>query len=102
MSLAWPTFAAILAMAIATYLTRIAGVWLIARLRIAGRLQAALEAMPAAILTAVIAPTVLATGPAEFLAGVIAILAALRLPLLAVVAVGVAAVVVLRLIFAQG
>jgi uncharacterized membrane protein len=48
------------------------------------------------VLTAVVAPPLLTTGPAETLAGLAAVLAALRLPLLAVVAVGVAAVVALR------
>ena len=49
-----------------------------------------------AVLTAVIAPTALATGPAETIAAAITALAALRLPLLAVIAVGVVSVVALR------
>ncbi len=56
-----------------------------------GRLKAAFEAVPAAVLTALIAPTVLATGPAESLAAAITIVAALRLPLIAVIVIGVAA-----------
>jgi uncharacterized membrane protein len=48
------------------------------------------------VLTALIAPTVLTTGPAEAIAGAITILAAFRLPLYGTVAVGVIAIVVLR------
>ena len=48
------------------------------------------------MLTALIAPTVLTTGPAEAIAGAITILAAFRLPLYGTVAVGVIAIVVLR------
>ena len=63
------------------------------------RAEAALEALPPANLTADIAPVALATGPAETLAAVITGVAALRLPLLAVVAVGAASVVALRALF---
>jgi uncharacterized membrane protein len=84
-------------MAVATYLTRIAGLFIAGHDGLAGRSKAAFDAIPVAVLTAVIAPTLLTTGIAESLAGIVTILAALRLPLLATVAVGVAAVVLLRL-----
>jgi uncharacterized membrane protein len=45
---------------------------------------------------AVIAPMVLATGPAETVAAAITLIAGLRLPLLVAVAIGVASVVALR------
>lgn len=90
--------ATILAMAIVTYATRLAGIPLAGRLRLAGRGRAAFEAIPAAVLVAVVAPTALATGPAETGATVLTALAALRLPLLATIAVGVASVVALRLV----
>jgi uncharacterized membrane protein len=48
------------------------------------------------VLVAVIAPVVLATGPAETIAAVIAGLSAMRLPLLATIVIGVVAVVLLR------
>jgi uncharacterized membrane protein len=51
-----------------------------------------------AVLTAVIAPTLLTTGVAESLAGIVTVLAAVRLPLLGTVAVGVTTVVLLRLV----
>jgi uncharacterized membrane protein len=90
------TFAAILAMALVTYGTRIAGIFLAGRLVLTGRAKAAFDAIPAAVLVAVIAPTAIATGPAESLATVIAAVVATRAPLLVTVLVGVVAVVALR------
>jgi len=85
-------------MALVTYATRIAGLFVADRLVLTGRAKAAFEAIPPAVLVAVIAPTALATGWAETVAAGITMLAATRLPLLATIAVGVAAVVVLRMI----
>ena len=90
------TLAAILAMAAVTYLTRIAGLFVADRLVVSGRARAAFDAIPPVVLAAVIAPTALATGWAETLAAGIAAIAATRLPLLGTIAVGVAAVVILR------
>jgi uncharacterized membrane protein len=90
------TLAAILAMAAITYLTRIAGIFLAGRLTLKGRAKAAFDAIPPAVLVAVIAPTVLATGPAETLAALVTAVAASRLPLLATILIGVATVVALR------
>jgi uncharacterized membrane protein len=92
------TLAAIVAMALVTYATRSAGLFLAGRLRLSGRAEAAFEAIPAAVLTAVIAPVALATGPAETIAALITAVAATRLPLLATILVGVLAVVLLRLV----
>jgi uncharacterized membrane protein len=88
--------AAILGMAVVTYLTRIAGLALADRLTLSPRAQAAFDAIPPAVLIAVIAPSALATGWPETAAALLCGLAATRLPLLGVVAVGVAAVVALR------
>jgi uncharacterized membrane protein len=96
MSLDPVTLATILAMAIVTYATRIAGLLVADRLVLTGRAKAAFDAIPPAVLVAVIAPTALATGWAETVAAAITALAATRLPLLATIAVGVASVVVLR------
>ncbi len=90
------TFAAILAMAAVTYLTRIAGLFVADRLVLTGRAKAAFDAIPPAVLMAVIAPTALATGWRETLAAAVTMIAATRLPLLGTIAVGVAAVVALR------
>ena len=84
-------------MGVVTYLTRTAGLFIGGPDQLGGRSRAASEAIPVAVLTAVIAPTLLTTGVAESLAGVVTILAAFRLPLLGTVAVGVTTVVLLRL-----
>ncbi len=93
------TILAITGMAIATYATRASGLYLMRGVIVKGRLKAALDALPPAILMAVIAPTILTTGIAETLAAVITAGAAiLRLPLAVVVVIGVASVVALRLV----
>lgn len=96
MSLDPNTVLAIAGMALATYLTRIAGLWLLQIANVRGRARSAMDALPPAVLMAVIAPTVLATGLAETLAAAVTIAAAFRLPLLVAVATGVASVVALR------
>ncbi len=99
MSLDVTTFAAILAMALVTYATRLVGIFLSARVNLSGRAAAAFDAIPPVVLVCVIAPSMLVTGKIETVASVITILAATRLPLLGVVGSGVASVVVMRLIF---
>ena len=91
-----PTLTAILAMAAVTYATRVAGFALVRRLELTGRAQLALEAVPGAVLVALVAPAILASGPADALAGLVTVLAALSLPVLGVVAVGVVSAGVLR------
>ncbi|MDQ0315270.1 AzlD family protein [Amorphus orientalis] len=90
------TLVTILLMGIATYSTRLAGLVLVRRVPASGRLRNALEAVPAAVLTALVAPAVLAGGLAELIAGAVALLAALRFPLLAVVVLGAATAGLLR------
>jgi len=92
------TLAAILAMAVVTYATRIAGIFVADRLVLTGRAKAAFDAIPPAVVVAVIAPTALTTGWAETIAAAITVVAATRLPLLATIAVGVASVVALRMV----
>lgn len=90
------TLLAILMMSMVTYFTRLAGFLLASRLTLRGRAKAAIDAIPPAVLFALIAPMALTHGWPETLAAVAAGLAATRLPLLGVIAVGVAAVVALR------
>jgi uncharacterized membrane protein len=66
------------------------------RLRLTGRARAAFDAIPPAVLVAVIAPMALATGWRETLAAAATALAATRLPLLGTIAVGVGVIVGLR------
>jgi uncharacterized membrane protein len=90
---------AILGMAAATYATRISGLYLMRGITLTGRIKAALDALPPAILMAVIAPTILATGWAESTAALIcAASAMLRLPLIVTILAGVVSVVLLRMI----
>jgi uncharacterized membrane protein len=89
------TLLAIVLMGAATYATRVAGLLLAERLSWTGSVRVAFEALPPAVLTAVIAPAVV-QGPAEMVAAAITMVAALRLPLIAVVIVAVASVAVLR------
>lgn len=94
-----PTLLAILGMAIATYATRLSGFVLLSGFSPRGRLKAALDALPPAILMAVIAPTVFLTGPAETIAsGITAVAAYMRLPLAVSLIIGVVSVVALRAI----
>ena len=90
------TLLTILGMAAVTYFTRIAGLLFGDRLALSGRAKAAFEAIPPAVLVAVIAPMALATGWRETVAAAITAVAATRLPLLATIAVAVAAIVLLR------
>jgi uncharacterized membrane protein len=86
---------AIVAMAVATYATRIGGMLLGGYLPKTGRVRQALDALPAAVLTAVIAPAVIAGSP-EMIAAALTLLAALRLPMLVAVLVGMGSVATLR------
>lgn len=83
-------------MAVATVATRLAGLFFPAGFARRGRLQSAFEAMPVAVLAAIVAPTMLATGWPEALASLLVVLAARRLPLLAVVAIGILAAAAFR------
>jgi uncharacterized membrane protein len=91
---------AIIGMALATYATRVSGLYLMRGVTVKGRLKAALDAMPPAILMAVIAPTILATGTAETIAAAITATAAfMRLPFIVTILIGVFSVVLLRMVF---
>lgn len=89
----------ILAGALATYATRVGGHLVLSRLKtIPPRLDAALNAVPAAVLTTLVAPVVVSEGPAEILTLAIAVVAAYRLPFLVVFAIGWVTIVALRLL----
>lgn len=93
-------FLAVVLMGLATYGTRVSGYLLLRGVKIEGRMKAALDAVPPAILTAVVAPAVFLNGWAEMIAGAITLtVALLRAPLLVTIAAGVASVVVLRHLF---
>ena len=80
-----------------TYAMRIGGALVLARFeRLNPRVEAALEAVPAAVMTAIVAPVALASGPAETIAVVATTLAALRLSIMPTLVIAAATVSVLR------
>ncbi|MDI6027975.1 AzlD family protein [Corticibacterium sp. UT-5YL-CI-8] len=87
----------ILAAAVATYLTRIGGHLVLSRFsRIHPRMQAGLDAVPAAVLTTLVAPAALTAGPAEFAALLVAALVALRFGLMSMFFAGAFTLILLR------
>lgn len=98
MSLDPATLAAILAMMVATVFTRLFGALLINRITLSPRMEKALNAVPPAVLMAVVTPTAIATGVAETAACAVTAFAALRLSLLPAAALGVLTVAALRAI----
>ncbi len=93
------TLVVIFGMAVITYATRVSGLLVSGRLKLGKRGQAAFNAIPAAVLVSVIAPMAVATGWAETLAAFVTAFAALRLPVLATLAVGIVSVVIFRGLF---
>jgi uncharacterized membrane protein len=96
-----PSILTIGGMALVTYLTRAAGLAVMSRITVSGRLERFMKAIPGAILASIVAPSALAAGPAEALATLATALVAWRssnLPL--AMAAGVAVVLAMR--FALG
>lgn len=84
-------------MALATYLSRAAGLMLMSRVSPGPRLTRFMQAIPGAILASIVAPSALASGPAEAVGTLVTALAAWRLGNLPLAMLaGVAVVLVLR------
>ena len=64
---------AILAMAAATYLTRISGYWLMGHIPMTRRVRRCLEVLPGAIMAATIVPIVAKVGPVALIAVAVAL-----------------------------
>lgn len=93
----WQTVVAILLMALATYATRVGGLWLASRLPMSGRVEAWLGYIPGAILISLVAPVVVSGGIVDALAAVAVVTVALRTGnLLVSMLTGVGAVLLLR------
>lgn len=87
----------IVAGAVATYLTRIGGHLVISRFdAIHPRVEAGLNAVPAAVLTTLVAPAMLDAGPAEWAAIIVAALVALRGGLMSMFLAGAVVLIALR------
>lgn len=83
--------------AVLTYLTRIGGHLVLSRFEtVHPRVEAALNAVPAAVLTTLVAPALLTAGPAEFIALVVTALVSLRYGMLALFLAGAATLILLR------
>ena len=94
------TFWIIIAGAVATYLTRIGGHLVISRFdNIHPRVEAGLNAVPAAVLTTLVAPAALGAGPAEWAALIVAGLVSLRGGLMAMFLAGAAVLILARQFF---
>ena len=86
--------------AILTYLTRIGGHLVLSRFeRTHPRVEAGLNAVPAAVLTTLVAPQAIQGGPIEWTALVVAGLVAIRVGLLSMFVAGTATLIVLRHFF---
>ena len=87
----------VLAGALATYLTRIGGHLVLSRFRsIHPRVEAALNAVPAAVLTTLVAPPAIFNGTPETLTMLVALAVAFYLPMMGVFVVGWIAIVAFR------
>jgi len=97
MSVALSDIVLILLLGIGTYAMRIGGYLVLARFeRLDPRIEAALDAVPAAVITALVAPVVLATGLAETIAAIVTIAAALRLSIMPTLLIAAVTVSLLR------
>ena len=86
--------------AIATYVTRFGGHFILSRFgSIHHRVEAALDAVPVAVMAALVAPALISKGPAEAIAVIVAALVSTRLSMIFTVAIGLATVVLLRQVF---
>ncbi|GHD10889.1 AzlD family protein [Tianweitania populi] len=82
---------------LATYLTRIGGHIVLSRFdSIHPRVQAGLEAVPAAVLTTLVAPAAMNGGPAEWSALLVAALVCLRAPMFIGFVAGAAVLIAMR------
>jgi uncharacterized membrane protein len=80
-----------------TYATRAGGAIVLSRFAtLPPRLEAALDAIPAAVLTALVIPALAPLGPMEWLAAAFAVVLSLRFGLLVVVFVPAALVIAMR------
>lgn len=87
----------IVAGAVLTYLTRIGGHLVLSRFeRVHPRVEAGLNAVPAAVLTTLVAPAVLTAGPAELAALAVAGLLSLRFGMLPMFVIAAVVLIAMR------
>ena len=84
----------ILLTGVVTYITRSAGYFIIARFKtLHPRVEAALEAVPGAVLVTLVLPPALSNGPVEMVAMLAALVASFRMSPLSVLAIGMVIVI---------
>lgn len=89
--------AAILGMAVLTYATKTAGLWVAGRLDQSARVEAGIDALPGAVVVAFVAPALARGEPTEWFAAALTLAVARKTGrLLAALAVGVGTVAALR------
>lgn len=87
----------IIGAALVTYAARLGGHLVLSRFkRIPPRVDAALNAVPAAVLTTLVAPAAVTGGPAEALTLAICLVIGFRLPMMAMFCIGWVLIVALR------
>lgn len=87
----------ILTLAALTYATRFGGHVILSRFkRINPRLEVALDAVPAAVITALVVPAAFMTGLPEFVGAALAVILSFRLSMLSAVILSAATVAALR------
>lgn len=93
------TYWLILALGAVTYFTRFAGHLIISQFGVLHpRVRAALDAVPAAVITTLVVPSVIDGGLNERLAFAVAVLAAFRFSVLPTLFIGLATLAILRLV----
>ena len=90
------TFLVILVMAAATAATRLVGPTIARNLTLTGRTKAAVEAIPGAVLVAVITPIIINSGAAGLLAAGVTAIAAWRGPVVLAVLTGIVSAALFR------
>lgn len=90
------TLLAIVLMAVVTYLTRVLGYIALRNCTLGQRAVSVMEAAPGCVLVSVIAPHFVSDRPADLIALLITLLAAMRLSMLPTVIIGVSVAGLLR------
>lgn len=83
-------------MALATYLTRVMGFLLLRKRHLSARTRHVLETAPGCVMVSAIAPGFISNGPAQTIAMLIAIVCALRFPMLVTLVISMASLAVLQ------
>ncbi|MEA5388677.1 AzlD domain-containing protein [Haloarculaceae archaeon H-GB11] len=87
----------VLAMAVVTYATKAGGLWLLGRVEPSERAEAGLDALPGAVVVAILAPELVGSGPPGWLgAAVVALVTHRTGSVLLAMVTGVGSVVLLR------